>query len=819
MSPGTDTFPVPRQCTWSRIFEILIAFATALFFCANPAPAQTVNVATTVIAVGNAANQPTGKQGDTITVTVVGIPQAASFTTAATSIDLYLNGSLITTITPFDIAYKPVNQRVFTFTVPPGLAPNFVPVLYKVRVRAAAGNTLYSNVVDQLSPWSTANYFTVLPGTPPSIALNPSASVPGQVVSVSITGLNTSFVNGVTAVTIDGTGVVVSNVVVTSATSLTATFTIAGAAPLGARTVTVATGSEVATAVFSVVPRQENSLLICRVNAGVPSLIRAEGFTEQVGDLLVICTGGVAGQTRTVNLQLFLNTNVTSRIVSGDQTEALLIVDELAGPSSAVYQGVRAFNTETSLVWPNVTLVEPGEGQRVLRFTNVRANAAALGASAGFIPTSVAAFIAASPAQSLAFTNPQQVVAYVARGLAFDTRACNGSDAADEAARLFGCLGENNSGTRDLIGDTSGNIRFSVRFSEGFQSAFKPRIAENQIPSVPGNSYASESGFIRNTSDLPYAVGGATTGTRLMARFTNIPAGVRLFATTGPSFGSSSGIQAAFVGSGTPAISGVGQPSPVTPVPSSATLFCPVAGGAGLPAVELPVTNGTASAVWEITAADPGVNENAVFGIGVAYSPDLSTGTPGIGGASVAGSFAPAYAAGSGAERASNILPIPRFQENTSAVSAFRINSCSTTLLFPYVVSKSGFDTGLAIANTSQDPFANATERLQSGRCTLHFFGRDASGNKPASQQTDRAVAPGETVTMVLSSGGGLGLTGVTGFQGYVMAQCDFLYAHGFAFLTDGPIGSAQVAEGYLALVLDAAGSVRGSGLGEVRGH
>ena len=149
----------------------------------------------------------------------------------------------------------------------------------------------------------------------------------------------------------------------------------------------------------------------------------------------------------------------------------------------------------------------------------------------------------------------------------------------------------------------------------------------------------------------------------------------------------------------------------------------------------------------------------------------------------------------------------------------FRLNSCTTTLLFPYVVSKGGFDTGLAIANTSQDPFANPGERLQSGRCTLHFFGRDGTGNKPPSQQTDRPLAPGETVTMVLSAGGGLGLTGVGGFQGYVMAQCDFLYAHGFAFLTDGPIGSARVAEGYLALVLDGRNSLRGSTFGEVVGH
>ena len=44
---------------------------------------------------------------------------------------------------------------------------------------------------------------------------------------------------------------------------------------------------------------------------------------------------------------------------------------------------------------------------------------------------------------------------------------------------------------------------------------------------------------------------------------------------------------------------------------------------------------------------------------------------------------------------------------------------------------------------------------------------------------------------------------GNPGFQGYIIAQCRFQYAHGFAFITDGPIGQARVAEGYLALVMD----------------
>ena len=59
-------------------------------------------------------------------------------------------------------------------------------------------------------------------------------------------------------------------------------------------------------------------------------------------------------------------------------------------------------------------------------------------------------------------------------------------------------------------------------------------------------------------------------------------------------------------------------------------------------------------------------------------------------------------------------------------------------------------------------------------------------------------------MTFVVSSGGSHGIAGTPGFQGYLIVQCDFRYAHGFAFITDGPVGSARVAEGYLGLVMDA---------------
>jgi hypothetical protein len=124
-----------------------------------------------------------------------------------------------------------------------------------------------------------------------------------------------------------------------------------------------------------------------------------------------------------------------------------------------------------------------------------------------------------------------------------------------------------------------------------------------------------------------------------------------------------------------------------------------------------------------------------------------------------------------------------------------------TRLLFPIVTNTAGFDTSIAVANTGQDSSGVVGK---AGTCTLHYFGRLPNGNPPTrtSESTNRPVNVGETITMVLSTGGGLGLQGNPNFQGYVEVVCDFPFAHGWAFLTDGPIGQARIASTIPALVL-----------------
>src|SRR5205085_6040350 len=83
---------------------------------------------------------------------------------------------------------------------------------------------------------------------PPTISsILPSQGEVGQSLAVTITGSNTSFVQGTTQVAF-GAGVTVNSVAVNSATSLVAQISIASDAAAGERTVTVTTGAQVLTA-------------------------------------------------------------------------------------------------------------------------------------------------------------------------------------------------------------------------------------------------------------------------------------------------------------------------------------------------------------------------------------------------------------------------------------------------------------------------------------------------------------------------------------------------------------------------------------------
>jgi hypothetical protein len=730
----------------------------------------------------------------------------------------------------------------------------------------------------------------------------------------------------------------------------------------------------------------------CVANAGVPPIVRAEGYTELVGDLLLNCTGGVRTENHApvppVNFQIFLNTNVTSRILtafsSGPQfNEALLIIDEpdspvnpnnpilncgatgapdqsatVQGPGVCViisdgipadtyngsaghpnvFQGRQAIagangGVTNSVVWLGVPLDPPGTTtNRTIRITNVRANAVGLGISSTFTTSQIQMNISVSGNTSLSINNPQQIVAYVQKGLItsvanarLDFVQCN-----DENPDLFlsttsspnpkftvpAFRGDNskcNSLTAlssSCAGDPEGynmaggynpnnNFIFPItsalaiattvvadntplfRFQEGFASSWKTKNVADVLTNatlvsgayvynggltrstdlnqnVPGAIYNTESGFefysssanppsnpppgmgvtpggVIGTKVFGNGAGGSNTGinhagiadhaTRLALNITNIPTGAAAFLAPiiylyrqGSSLSkNANGDPTLYVPNFSTGVmvltstdaNGGGAYAPPSNIPATSTPQ------ANAPLVQVPASG---LAVYEILYSDPFSLEQADVPVVVAWVTNLNSNLPQTGiNTQAAGGFAPFYSTSSAAAASTfgSTPDVPRFIPASTPATLFTISRCACNLLFPYVASSAGYDTGIAIANTSQDPGSayGFLARPQAGTVQFWYYGTiAATGASAPPPQTSASVPAGQVLTYVLSNGGGSignaanGLDNrAAGFVGYIIAQAGFQYCHAYAFISALGAGPATngTSEGYLGIVLD----------------
>jgi hypothetical protein len=522
-----------------------------------------------------------------------------------------------------------------------------------------------------------------------------------------------------------------------------------------------------------------NATFQCAANAGVPPLIRSEGLAEPVGDLTLNCTGGADDGVATfVNVQIFLSTNVTSNILSSGLTEALLMIDDpipaaqcvgnspntppnqLGSPASCtanMWLGQQVSGSYNSVIWKGIPIVPPGSvGTRVIRITNLRANATGV-PSGSYVPGTITEYISITGSTTVPVSNQPQLVAFVTDSLSVSISGTTG---------------------KQCTGPTS---TASITFKELFPSAFRKKIETDNSAglaaieqSAPGINYVTESIFT-NTALLG-AAGKADNGTRFIVKFKNVQAGV-----------------------------GISLPASVT---SGSLRLVNVSGAAsdgsggtltGTGAVSL--SGGAGYAVYEVVGTGTGTNgmvEDQSFGITITYSwtPNIGSGVPGLGTSQVSGNYGPISAT----TTMSAAAPEPRFKEKWVEGDMLTISACRTILLFPYLTNQIGFDTGVVIANTSSDPLAGGSARMQQGACTLHYYGGTTGGGAAPAAQTSQVIPTGQQLTFTLSGGGNYGAPGAPGFQGYMFAICNFQFAHGYAFVTR--MGAVDIAHGYLALVV-----------------
>jgi hypothetical protein len=298
----------------------------------------------------------------------------------------------------------------------------------------------------------------------------------------------------------------------------------------------------------------------------------------------------------------------------------------------------------------------------------------------------------------------------------------------------------------------------------------------------------------------------ADHGTRVIARFTNVQNGVQIWSAisapiNSPQAGGAQTGNAILVNTDP---NGAGPFSPVNP---GTTVF-----GVG-GAAQVSIVGGAGQATYEIVSTDTTAIERLEIPVVFAYVANTTNNLPALGTSSANGTLAPL----STVSTASSSAPLPRFVDTGANRNFLTINSCRTNLLFPFVTNISPFDTGLAISNTSKDPFGTA---IQTGACTINFYGVIGTSNVTLAH-TSASFTGGEHAVWSLSSGPAnaqaTGIAATPGFQGYVIAQCNFQYAHGFAFISD--LGASRLAMGYLALVMDAALGTRTGSVSETLGH
>jgi hypothetical protein len=359
---------------------------------------------------------------------------------------------------------------------------------------------------------------------------------------------------------------------------------------------------------------------------------------------------------------------VTSQVLvpASSASEALLLIDELQQTPIVgvnVFQGVVAGNQVT---FNNVPFIAPGNGTRTFRMTNLRILATAIPAATPIIAT-----ISVSGSSSLPINNPLVPVGFAAPGLQFAVQGADGS-----AAQSLSFSGSANPNLSSAV------LTNRLQFSEGFQTSFRKRNAGTTPanPSAlidqatPGKDYGTETGFYLST--LPSAnglntAGLASQGTRLLATFSNVPAGVTLYVTTAPLPGT--GSPSAALVSTTDASGGGGF------VAAPATNTIALNGtSAGIAPVSL--SGGTGTAVWEVLDTNPNALETYTFGVVAQYSSVT-------GAAQVAGSLAPV----SSVTTADSVAPLPRFGNSSLLVPSQCAGSpCLQTLPTAIALSQVG---------------------------------------------------------------------------------------------------------------------------------
>jgi len=225
--------------------------------------------------------------------------------------------------------------------------------------------------------------------------------------------------------------------------------------------------------------------LTCTASANAP-IIRAEGLTERMGDILVSCSGR-PNATISGNLTVFLDVNVTNRLAQDGSMNVFLTA---AGQPSNVPAKPFAPN---AVAWDGLSFQLSPSGAADLRIANLRGNASQKMLAPNAFVNAFVSFNGSATGGVVSFTATSFIVGAPQPGL---LAAQSGQViCAQTGSPLPSTISFSN-----LI--AKGTAFASIRVTEGFANAFTPKSDWSNV--------------------------GADSGVRIILNYSGFPPGARL---------------------------------------------------------------------------------------------------------------------------------------------------------------------------------------------------------------------------------------------------------------------------------------------------
>jgi hypothetical protein len=486
--------------------------------------------------------------------------------------------------------------------------------------------------------------------------------------------------------------------------------------------------------------------ITCVYNPPAPynPTIRAEGQTELVSDASAACASTIGAASLGSSVTATLSAAVTSKAVSTTAT--------YAGNSDAVLQVIQGAVTTTypgtvsgnGISFSGVSLPN---GAFTLQVSNVRVNAST--ASNPQIGETLQVIYNNNIGQGLVapITGTVPPVGYATASLsvAIAQNASNQNIYYGVTASNFAtCNGEPLSTSSTAPADT---IAYTLNISELVAGAFKVMAGTGVY------SPSSEAGSYQLPVSGVNTIGQATSATQLNVNFTNIPSAATIYLPISVSVG---GTTLSLLGNNV----ALTTPNALAVINPGVVAFTP--------------SGGVVTATYAVTAVPGAGSLKGIFPLNVYMNVAANAAPVQTTAMTVAVTYVPvATVSGPAAS-------VPTFAASTvTPLNTLTVTPCQTTLIFPFVTNSTGFETGIAIANTTTDNLAKngtaSSATPTAGTCVINVYDSAATLPTAFTTPTIGVGAPVYANTLTSMFGGNV--------SGYAIALCNFLDAHAFAYI------------------------------------